>query len=311
MKDYTELLKQKNLKYYGGANGNKKAVVLEDGTTWMMKFPSPGNAKNFEMHYTNSAISEYICCHIYNMLNIRAQDTKLGTVFDNNKEKLVVLCRDIEEQYNSRLYSFAEVKNENTGSSSNGMGTKLVDILETIRSQDAISPDTMEAFFWKMLVTDTLIGNFDRHNGNWGILVGATGASIAPVYDCGSSLYAQISDRQIEIVMSSEGKMNDRIFNFPKSAIRNEEGNKYSYRDIIGLDYPGLKEAIKEMKSLIDKKLPDIFKLIDEMECISEARKTFYKTMLTQRKEKLIDAAYRKHFAKQKHRRIYEEEHEL
>lgn len=295
MKDYTKFLKQKNLKYYGGTSGSKKAIVLEDGTLWMMKFSSPRNAKNFGMHYPNSAISEYVCCHIYNMLNIRAQDTKLGTVFDDNKEKTVVLCRDIEEQYNSRLYSFAEVKNENTGSSSNGMGTKLVDILETIRHQDAISPEVMENFFWKMLVTDTLIGNFDRRNDNWGILVGATGASIAPVYDCGSSLF---NDTRIEIGGNSEGKINDRIFKSTKSAIRDEEGNKYSYEDIIGLDYPGLKEAIREMKPLIDKKLPDIFNMIDKMELISKKRKTFYKNMLTMRKEKLIDAAYRNHFAR-------------
>lgn len=308
MKDYTKFLKQKNLKYYGGANGNKKSIILEDGTTWMMKFPSTGNAKNFEMHYTNSAISEYICCHIYNLLKVKAQDTMLGTVFDNNKEKLVVLCRDMEEQYNARLYSFAEVKNENTGSSSNGMGTELTDILETIKTQEAINSDEMELFFWKMIVVDALIGNFDRHNGNWGILVGTDGASIAPIYDCGSSLYAQISDRQIETVLKNKGEINSRIFNFPKSAIKNESGEKYSYKNILELDYPFLKKAIKEMKPTIDRAMPAIYKIIDGMECISDIRKKFYKTMLTQRKEKLIDASYRKYFEKAKNRNAFKEE---
>lgn len=38
-------------------------------------------------------------------------------------------------------------------------------------------------FFWDMFIADALPGNFDRHNGNWGILVDEEHqtAEIAPV----------------------------------------------------------------------------------------------------------------------------------
>ena len=41
-----------------------------------------------------------------------------------------------------------------------------------------------------MFVIDSLIGNTDRHNGNWGFLVNKSTDKIkfSPIYDCGSCL---------------------------------------------------------------------------------------------------------------------------
>lgn len=45
-----------------------------------------------------------------------------------------------------------------------------------------------------MFIVDALLGSFDRHNGNWGVLVDEERqtAEIAPIYDCGSCLYPQL-----------------------------------------------------------------------------------------------------------------------
>ena len=45
-----------------------------------------------------------------------------------------------------------------------------------------------------------LLGIFDRHNGNWGILVDEEHqtAEIAPVYDCGSCLYPQLAVQDMQ-----------------------------------------------------------------------------------------------------------------
>ena len=44
--------------------------------------------------------------------------------------------------------------------------------------------------FGILFIIDSLIGNTDRHNGNWGFLVNKkTGqVTFSPIYDCGSCL---------------------------------------------------------------------------------------------------------------------------
>lgn len=59
-------------------------------------------------------------------------------------------------------------------SARSGYGTELKDILETFNVQDVIDPEELENHFWNMFIVDSLIGNWDRHNGNWGFLYDST-----------------------------------------------------------------------------------------------------------------------------------------
>ena len=91
-------------KFYGGANGGKVSIIYNKNR-YMIKYP-PKPTKNDDMSYTNSCISEYISCHIINILGFNAQETILG--YFNNK--LVVACKDFEED-GKRLFEFSKVKN--------------------------------------------------------------------------------------------------------------------------------------------------------------------------------------------------------
>ncbi|MFR4466121.1 MAG: hypothetical protein ACLT48_01775 [Faecalibacterium prausnitzii] len=73
-------------KAYNGANG-KKIAVIYDGNRYMIKFPPSGEHKPTDLSYTNSCISEYIACHIFNLLGIQAQKTLLGTFQVGEKTK--------------------------------------------------------------------------------------------------------------------------------------------------------------------------------------------------------------------------------
>ena len=84
MIDFTNAL-QKN-KAYAGANGGKIAVMYND-EQYMLKFP-PYPTKNKDMSYTNSCISEYIGCKIFDMLSIPVQETMIGTYTSKNKNEL-------------------------------------------------------------------------------------------------------------------------------------------------------------------------------------------------------------------------------
>ena len=81
-----------------------------------------------------------------------------------------------------------------------------------------------------MFIADALIGNFDRHNGNWGFLINdyTLQVKLAPIYDCGSCLYPQMDDELMKTVLQDENELLNRIYVFPNSALK-LNGNKINY----------------------------------------------------------------------------------
>lgn len=274
-------------KGYGGANGNKINIIYE-GTSYMLKFPPIPN-KSKSMSYTNSCISEYLACHIFQSLGIPVQETLLGTYTDKRgKEKIVVACKDFTAD-GKKLMEFAHLKNTCVDSEQNGYGTDLLSIMKTIEEQTLIPSVNLRTFFWDMFVVDALLGNFDRHNGNWGILIDEQQqcAEIAPVYDCGSCLYPQLDVANMMKVLKNEDEINQRIFVFPTSAIM-ENDKKISYFDFISsLQNKECNDAVKRITRRIN--MEHIFRLIEETPSISRIQKDFYQTMIAERKEKILD----------------------
>ncbi len=274
-------------KAYGGANGNKIHVTY-DGNGYMLKFPPiPGRNKN--MSYSNGCISEYLACHIYGLLGIEVQDTLLGTYTDKRgKEKVVVACRDFTAG-GKKLIEFAQLKNTCVDSEQNGYGTELSSIMAAIGEQALVPQQEMVQFFWDMFIADALLGNFDRHNGNWGILVDEEKqtARMAPVYDCGSCLYPQLAVEDMKSVLENESEIDRRIFVFPTSAVE-EDGKKLSYFEFISsLKNSGCNDALKRIYDRIDMK--KINRLVEETPFITPVQKEFYQIMLRERKEKILD----------------------
>lgn len=103
--DFTDLPTKK--KGYGGANGSKLSVIY-NGELYMLKFPSH-SLKNPRLSYTNSCLSEYLGCHIFNMLGIKAQETLLGKYEYHGNVRNVVACKDFTS-YDTVFIDFASVK---------------------------------------------------------------------------------------------------------------------------------------------------------------------------------------------------------
>lgn len=75
--------------------------------------------------------------------------------------------------------------------------------------------------FWDMFIVDALIGNFDRHGGNWGFIKKDNQYRIAPVYDNGSSLYPKLNtDEKLEAVLSSGKKLTNGSISSPPHTSR-------------------------------------------------------------------------------------------
>ena len=277
-------------KAYSGANG-KKIAIEYNGEQYMLKFPPSGKEKPTELSYTNSCYSEHLGSSIFNMLGIEAQKTMLGSFMVGDKEKIVCACRDFTVK-GKQLYDFCAIKNTVIDSEHGGTGTELEDILDTISQQTFVNPEILLSHFWDMFVVDALLGNFDRHNGNWGFLVDTTTqeTSIAPIYDCGSCLLSQADEKIMMAVLTNENELNARIYQFPTSAVK-LNGKKINYHDFItSCEYEECNEAVKRVVPRID--MEQIEALIDNTYELSELQKSFYKRYLNGRYEKILLPAY-------------------
>lgn len=285
--DFTNLPKRN--KMYAGANGSKISVIYE-GEQYMLKFPSLPT-KNKDMSYSNSCFSEYLGCQIYESIGVPVQKTMLGTYTVKGKEKIVVACGDFTEP-GVTLQDFASLKNQMIDSERNGYGTELSDILYTFAEQNAIDRVAVTERFWDMFIVDALIGNWDRHNGNWGFLYDARTDTmeLAPVYDCGSSLYPQADDKIMESVLTNENELNFRIFEIPSSAIM-VNGKKIKYFDFISsLQNEDCNHALKRIVPCID--MAKIRTIVEKTPFVSDLQKQFYMTMLEKRKERILDFSF-------------------
>ena len=275
---------------YNGANGSKIAVLYQ-GDVYMLKFPPSGEGKPTALSYTNSCFSEHIASSIFNLLGIRAQETALGTYTVKGKTKTVCACKDFTGR-GKHLLDFCSIKNTILDSDSNGSGTELDDIMDTIDKQQYVSPPLLREHFWNVFIVDALLGNFDRHNGNWGFLYdeNRNEAEIAPVYDCGSCLLPQADEKVMREVLTSEPALNARVYQFPTSAIK-LKGRKINYYDFLtgGSDSDCVR-ALLQMMERID--LKQIGEFIYGVEGITELQKEFYLRYISARYELLLRPAY-------------------
>lgn len=270
---------------YNGANGKKIAVEYQ-GETWILKFPPNVHDRPNDQSYSNSCISEHLGSTIYRMLGVPAQETLLGTHV-NGRTKVVCACKDFTRP-GLRLFDFCSIKNTVIDSETGGTGTELSDVLTTIEQQDFIDPVIVLERFWQMFVVDALLGNFDRHNGNWGFLVDErTGqSSLAPVFDCGSCLLPQADDRIMQMCLDNEDEMNARIYSFPGSMLK-IGGRKINYHDFIHGTHPaGLDTALHQLLPLINTL--DFSSQVSDTPYLSALQRNFYIEYLTRRREKIF-----------------------
>lgn len=286
MIDFTDC--QRNpFKTFNGANGQKISVRY-DGHQYMLKFP-PRAKSRAEGEYANSCISEYICCQILRRMGMNAQETLLGRFVDNRGvTKTVVACRDFTEG-GLRFADFGSLKNTCVQTSENGYGTELDDIDAAIMEQQWIDRSILKSFFWDMFICDAFLGNFDRHNGNWGFLIDddRQTATIAPIFDCGSCLFPQQRVSDYRKVLDDPREIDNRVFVWPNSAIQmgNKKINYFEY--ISSLSNPDCNEALIRILPRID--MDAVFEIVDSCEGIGSLQKEFYMTILSARKEKILD----------------------
>lgn len=275
MIDFTNEVEEFN--NYKGSE--KKKTLIYNNKKYLVKFPDPVREKNKNISYINNAFSEYIGSNIFKICGFEVQNTILGKYNYNGKEKIVCACEDFTDNENI-LYEF-----ENLTLSTNldkKIETELNDIMEVIEENKMINTEETKQKFWDMFIIDSLIGNTDRHNGNWGFLLNKTTKEVrfSPIYDCGSALNPMLEDEEIEKISETELK-NITINCY--SCLK-ENGKKINY--ITYIKQMRNEECNKAIKRLfVNINIDEINNFINNVESMSITRKKFYKKIIEKRYE--------------------------
>lgn len=274
---------------YNGSE--KKKTMIWDGKKYLVKFPDSNRSPKLNISYINNVYSEYIGSKIFELIGIKTQKVELGYYVQENRKFYVCACEDFTDE-NTKLIEFEKL--ENASLDSDGEKKDLSDIKHIIELNTYnIDKIEFKKFFWDIFIIDCLIGNTDRHNGNFGFIknIKTEELSLAPVYDCGSCLFSTFTDEKMEEILNNEGLLRDCIKN-TSSAIK-YNGSRIKYSDfIINLENEDCSDALIRIYPKID--IDKINYIIDEIPCISNIRKNFYKTIIKNKYEKILKIAYKK-----------------
>lgn len=269
--------------FYGGTE--RKFGLDIDGFEYMIKFPKMNNFGGKRLNH----ICEYIGSHIFELLGFEVQDTYLGLYYGEE----VVACKNfVFDEY--QFVPFNDVGESSLEQDKETYQYSYQDIMQMLRDNVKLTniEETIN-MFWNIYVVDALIGNFDRHGGNWGFLKKNNKYTLAPIFDNGSSLYAQlIDDDMMQKIMTSEELTNERIYKFPTSQVL-LDGKKSSYYEVINsLSFKECNEAVIRICERYSEQ--KIYELIDQTPFLTETHKKFFKYILKQRFEKILLPAYKR-----------------
>ncbi|MBR6528557.1 MAG: HipA domain-containing protein [Firmicutes bacterium] len=269
-------------RYYSGAE-RKKSIIIS-GEPYLIKFQ-----KNSREGLRFNHVSEYLGSHIFAMLGIETQETFLGTYKGEN----VVAIKDFLGE-DEVFVPFNGVGDSSLEQDKEKYQYSYEDIIGML--QDNVKLTNVEQtidLFWDMFIIDALIANFDRHGSNWGFIKKDNKYRLAPIFDNGSSLFPQLNtDEKIKAVLYNQEEIDNRIYKFPTSQVK-YNGKKSSYYEIISsLEFEECNNALIRIVERID--FNKINNLIDSLDNISDMRKAFYKTILSQRYEKILLESYNK-----------------
>ena len=283
-----------NQRMYGGIAGRKMGITYE-GKDYLLKFP--GNLKeqqmkNINLSYSNSPVCEYIGSKIYELVGLPVHHTILGT----RNEKIVVACEDFLGD-GDRLYEFDKIKVtfephflDSNGNETNGVGVDLYEIMMTIQEHPFLKDISgVKEHFWNMFVMDALIGNTDRNNSNWGIILRKDGLKeIAPVYDNGNCLNNKWDDEKMQIVMNDTDKMEAEAYKARRCIFELHGKRVNPYHIMESMEYQECSEAIRRLTPKIGSSMNKIQEMIKEIPVISEIQKQFFTSIIEYRYENVL-----------------------
>lgn len=130
---------------------------------------------------------EYVGSRFIRELGIPCQETFQGLY----KGRIVVICKNLFSKS-----SFKPFKDVHQSSADTDLSSKdyTYDDVAYVMSRMSKITDLDECLksFWRMFICDAILGNRDRHEGNWGFVQEECDYSFSPIFDNGSSLFPDV-----------------------------------------------------------------------------------------------------------------------
>ena len=295
---------------YGGHAGDKLGIIF-NGKEYLVKFPgSTEYLEKVSIPYVLSPLSEYIGSNIYTVLGIDTHETLLGIL----DKKVVVACLDFRNKfedfvdYNHLKNKYVkEVENEllKLPLSSPSLRTTNLDELNIVINNNSIFKEhpELKTRFWDMFIIDAFIGNNDRNEGNWGMILNreTKDLKLAPVFDNGASFFNKSSDNKMKKIIENKELYKDAFYNGSRCAFEKngKEINPLKYIELMNdLD---CNDAILRIVPKIKKEWDNIINVIEtipnsfkEIEIISNIRKEYYILSLTYIFKNILEPTYEK-----------------
>ena len=191
----------------------------QTGKQYMLKFPREkiGIVRN-------DHITEYLACKIAKKLKFKVQEVTLG--YYKGRE-----CVGIEIFFPLPI-SFGGLGKSTLSHNPINYNLDWILSLKDNRKLNTDEGDYVD-YVWKVFSLDLLIGNYDRHENNWGFQKFNDGRyELSPLYDLGSSFYSKFSgDRNLP---KNENEIKHLIQFQTKSAIlyKDKKKNYFEFIDI-------------------------------------------------------------------------------
>jgi len=200
----------RNHKAYNG-NTEKFGITIQN-TDYIVKLPKKAGDL--------SIYCEHIASTFIRRLGIPCHETYLAEYHG----MVVVVLKDFTKP-GSTLHSFKDTKQSSEDTDIGSKEYTYDDVLYLIEKHLKMTDSNKnkaKIHFWNMFICDAILGNRDRHWGNWGYLASENGYKIAPLYDNGACLYPDVN-KVIHQYIHKDTRYQflfDRVFTFPASLLK-------------------------------------------------------------------------------------------
>lgn len=245
-----------NNKQYDGSE--KKFGITVNGIDYLVKFK--------KRDWTN-VLSEVIASNFINECGGLSHDVYLGEYNGDT----VAICRDFTKQYGN-LETIKSINSSSMDTDKENHEYYFDDVKYELSKIHGIDYESAVRSFILMYGFDSILGNTDRHMGNWGFCNKDGIQTFSPIFDNGASLFPRNKTYIID-----EDWMKERIYTFPNSKLMfNDKRERSSYYQVWRSDI--LPEDIKSFF----RSIPIKYKLVQTLADIpiSDDLKNYYATVV-------------------------------
>jgi hypothetical protein len=198
----------RNEQHYTGVT--QKFGITIEGENYIVKISNSG--------LISQVYSEYVSSRFIRNLGVQCQEVWLGSY----QKRPVAIIKDFKKP-GEALHTFKDTRQSSEDTDLSGKEYTYTDVLRLIESHTKMRPEMRTAMveqFWKQFICDAILGNRDRHHGNWGYLVTPHGYAPAPLYDNGGSLFPEIEINIRDYEADKFQFLSNRAEKFPASLFK-------------------------------------------------------------------------------------------